>query len=124
MPDKTDIDILDELIGQKIKLRRAMLRMSQDCLASIVGVTFQQIQKYEAGVNKVSASRLYLISRALDIEIGFFFAGIDGEDAVQESSAEFDPLVNPDTLKLVNAYWKIKDPNKRKHVLDFIGSLA
>jgi transcriptional regulator with XRE-family HTH domain len=126
MADKTEIDVLDEYIGQRIKIRRSMLRLSQDNLASIIGVTFQQIQKYESGVNRVSASRLFLISRALGVGVDFFFAGLATDSlppvpgGVAGEAIKFDPMKDPETLKLVNAYWKIQNKEKRGVMLDFI----
>jgi transcriptional regulator with XRE-family HTH domain len=99
-----------------------MLRLSQDNLASILGVTFQQVQKYESGVNRVSASRLFLISRALGVDMNFFFAGLkdDTPGGAAESQAKFDPMNDPETLKLVNAYWRLPNKEKRAVMLDFI----
>ncbi len=68
-----DASLLDAYVGKRVKLRRVMLHMSQDELASMVGVTFQQIQKYESGANKISASRLFIISKILQINLSFFF---------------------------------------------------
>lgn len=106
-----------------------MLRISQDNLASIIGVTFQQIQKYESGVNRVSASRLFLISRALGVDVDFFFSGLESKglpplsSGVAEDPVKFDPMKDPETLKLVNAYWKIHSKEKRGVMLDFISGI-
>ena len=72
-----DAGLLDAYIGKRLKLRRIMLRMSQDELASMVGVTFQQVQKYEKGLNRVSASRLWDFSVVLNIPVSFFFEDMD-----------------------------------------------
>ena len=74
-----DVSLLDEYVGKRLKLRRVMLRMSQDELACMIGVTFQQVQKYESGVNRISASRLFIISKVLQVDVGFFFYGLEKE---------------------------------------------
>jgi transcriptional regulator with XRE-family HTH domain len=130
---------LDAYIGRRLKLRRVMLRMSQDTLASMIGVTFQQVQKYESGANRISASRLFAIARVLQVGVGFFFDGAAREvpnisefqcepeaetEGVREEEVQFDPMHDTETLRLVNAYWKLSDPEKRAKILDFIVSMA
>ena len=130
-----DSGLLDVYIGKRLKLRRLMLKMSQDELASMIGVTFQQIQKYESGVNRISASRLFVLSKVLQIDISFFFDGLEkdvpdvnnlesSENSVQESSVDFDPMTDTETLALINAYWKLPDVDKRQKILDFIISMV
>ena len=130
-----DSGLLDAYIGKRLKLRRLMLKMSQDELASMIGVTFQQIQKYESGVNRISASRLFVLSKVLQIDISFFFDGLEkdvpdvnnlesSENSVQESSVDFDPMTDTETLALINAYWKLPDVDKRQKILDFIISMV
>ena len=138
-----DVNLLDEYVGKRLKLRRVMLHMSQDELASMIGVTFQQVQKYESGANRVSASRLFIISKVLQVDVGFFFYGLEkeipqvvdafsnsfehigGENHVSEESVEFDdPMNNTETLRLVNAYWRLNDAEKRQKILDFIVSMT
>ncbi len=132
---EVDGGLLDAYVGKRLKLRRVMLRMSQDELASMIGVTFQQIQKYESGANRISASRLFIISKVLQIDISFFFDGLEKDipeieefeqnvDSVAENSVEFDPMKDNETLTLVNAYWKLSDIEKRKKILDFIVSMT
>ena len=128
---------IDAWIGRRLKMRRVMLRMSQDELATMIGVTFQQVQKYESGANRASASRLWAIAKVLQVEVGFFFEGIDREfpdlarqlaqecaDRVEEDGEPFDPLRDDETLQLVNAYWRLSDPAKRRKILDFIVSMT
>lgn len=134
-----DINLLDVYIGKRLKLRRVMLRMSQDELASMIGVTFQQVQKYENGVNRISASRLFIISKVLQVDVSFFFYGLEKEmpdfvnslasnqddNKVCEEETKFeDVLNNTETLRLVNAYWRLSDPDKRQKILDFIVSMT
>ena len=127
-----DTHLIDLYIGKRLKLRRVMLHMSQDELASMIGVTFQQIQKYESGINRVSASRLLVIAKILQVDVLFFFDGIENEipqfetvpDVVAEQISKFDPLTNNETLTLINAYWKLSDIEKRQKILDFIVSMV
>lgn len=138
-----DVNLLDEYVGKRLKLRRVMLHMSQDELASMIGVTFQQVQKYESGANRVSASRLFIISKVLQVDVGFFFYGLEkeipqvvdafnnyfgdiaDENHVSEESVVFDdPMNNTETLRLVNAYWRLNDAEKRQKILDFIISMT
>ena len=104
---------IDVHVGSRIRLRRTLLGMSQERLGEALGLTFQQVQKYETGVNRVSASRLFDLSRVLDVPIGFFFD--DVPDVV---------LSRRETVELVGAYYRILDPAVRQRVLDLIKSLG
>ena len=129
-----DASLLDVYIGKRLKLRRIMLHMSQDELASMVGVTFQQIQKYESGNTKLSASRLFVLAKVLQVDVPFFFDGLEKEipgfdkfeesiGYVSEDAVDFDPMRDSETLELVNTYWKLQNPEKRKKILEFIVSM-
>ncbi len=129
-----DVSLLDAYIGKRLKLRRLMLHMNQDELASMIGVTFQQIQKYESGNTKLSASRLFVLAKVLHVDVPFFFEGLEKEvpdfskfeenlNCVSEETVEFDPMRDNETLQLVNIYWKLQDPVKRRKILDFIASM-
>lgn len=130
---------IDVHVGSRIRLRRTLLGMSQERLGEALGLTFQQIQKYERGVNRVGASRLFDLSRVLDVPISFFFddmpeplAASYGSHATRravgfgEPSDGFDDdaLHKRETLELVRAYYKITDPSVRKRVFELIRSLA
>jgi transcriptional regulator with XRE-family HTH domain len=128
---------IDAWIGKRLKMRRIMLKMSQDELASMVGVTFQQVQKYESGANRISAGRMYAMSKVLGVEVGFFFDGLDRNfpefvamlreqqmDRVEDEAVQFDPMKDDETLRLVNAYWRLRDPAKRGKILEFIVSMT
>ena len=126
--------LIDNYIGKRLKLRRIMLHMSQDEVASLVGVTFQQVQKYESGATKISANRLFILAKILQVDIQFFFEGLErehpeftqfGEDAnyVEDGSVRFDPLTDNETLTLVNLYWKGDNENRRKSILSFVDSM-
>jgi transcriptional regulator with XRE-family HTH domain len=104
---------IDVHVGSRIRLRRTLLGLSQERLGEALGLTFQQVQKYEIGMNRVSASRLFDLSRVLDVPIGFFFDNVP--DVV---------LSRPETLALVGAYYRIIDPVVRQRVLDLIKSLG
>jgi transcriptional regulator with XRE-family HTH domain len=119
---------LDAFIGNKIKFRRSMLSISQDKLGSYLGVTFQQIQKYEKGANRVSASMLYRIANFLDVNMSFFTDGFDNPSKILND--ENHPIYNIDISKkkesidLLKAYYKIKDPSVRKKILKLIKTFS
>jgi transcriptional regulator with XRE-family HTH domain len=130
---------IDVHVGARIRLRRTLLGMSQERLGEALGLTFQQVQKYERGVNRVGASRLFDLSRVLDVPISFFFD--DMPDSLASSfggqsnrrSATFsespdgfadDTLNRRETLELVRAYYRITDPAIRKRVFDLIKSMG
>jgi transcriptional regulator with XRE-family HTH domain len=130
---------IDVHVGARIRLRRTLLGMSQERLGEALGLTFQQVQKYERGVNRVGASRLFDLSRVLDVPISFFFD--DMPDSLSNAyggqsgrrSAAFadhgegfgdDTLNRRETLELVRAYYRITDPAIRKRVFDLIKSMG
>jgi transcriptional regulator with XRE-family HTH domain len=115
-------------VGSRLRLRRTMLRISQEKLAAELGLTYQQVQKYERGVNRISASRLYQLCRILKVSISFFFESIEAESrqfgkAVQAAS-EQDPLRQPDAIELVEAYSRISSPGIRDRFLEFLRAVA
>ncbi len=130
---------IDVHVGSRIRLRRTLLGMSQERLGEALGLTFQQVQKYERGVNRVGASRLFDLSRVLDVPISFFFddmpdslaanfGGVSGRRAsgTAEAQEQFgdDTLSRRETLELVRAYYRIVDPSIRKRVFDLIKSMG
>ena len=130
---------IDVHVGSRIRLRRTLMGMSQERLGEALGLTFQQVQKYERGVNRVGASRLYDLSRVLDVPISFFFddmpdprsqgpqiAGVAGYAERPEGygAPADDPLSKRETLELVRAYYRITDPSVRKRVFDLIKSMG
>ncbi|NCT40591.1 MAG: helix-turn-helix transcriptional regulator [Alphaproteobacteria bacterium] len=126
-------DSVDVHVGQRLRVRRSLLGMSQEKLAEAIGLTFQQIQKYERGVNRVSAGRLFQFSKILDVPIAYFYDQIGGEPAQvsygmsdndQEAfGGEDDVMQRKETIDLVRAYYSIEDPAKRKEMLRFIKSM-
>lgn len=133
-------DPIDVHVGRRVKLRRTLLRISQEQLAGDIGVTFQQVQKYENGHNRVSASRLYDISRVLDCAISYFFEDIGeevtagrympeprankGRSGSQAGLDDGDPMQRTETLELVRAYWRLHGTELRRNVLDLLINMS
>lgn len=124
---------IDAHVGSRVRLRRMLLGMSQERLGESMGLTFQQVQKYEKGANRIGASRLFHISKILDVPVGFFFEeapGIDetssvpgmGEAASEAFILEF--LNTREGLELNRAFSKIGDPKVRKSVVDLVRALG
>jgi transcriptional regulator with XRE-family HTH domain len=132
-------DPIDIHVGKRIKLRRTLLHISQEQLAGDIGVTFQQVQKYESGHNRVSASRLFDISCVINCPISYFFADIGsdttggrvtpasrGSDGVSEDPASFDsdPMQRTETMELVRAYWRLSNAGLRQSVLELLTNIS
>ena len=127
---------VDIHVGSRVRLRRTLLGFSQEKLGEAVGLTFQQIQKYERGANRISASRMHALSRVLDVPVSFFFEDMPPEisgkggkpvpGVAERYKAEFshDPLAKCETLELVRAYYRIKNPNVRKRLFGLVKSLS
>ncbi len=122
---KTASDPIDVRIGRRLKLRRTMLGVSQHELADMIDVTFQQIQKYENGANRISASRLYRLCRALGVPVSFFFEGVD-DDA--DGDADFPNALTParkrELLAFIRSINKIDDPPLRTLVISLVRQMA
>ena len=115
---------VDVHVGQKIRHRRWLVGMTQQQLASAVGIKFQQIQKYESGANRVSASRLWDISRAMNVPVSYFFEGLEeGESGAAESGEDLAVLQDKETAEVIRAYYAIR-PNTRRRLLDLARALA
>ena len=101
---------VDVHVGIRVRLRRTLLGMSQERIAEALGLTFQQVQKYEKGTNRISASRLYQLSLIFGVSVAYFF-----EELVEEGSASSpdDVMLSRETLELVKAYYRIRDPGVR-----------
>ena len=128
---------IDVHVGSRVRLRRTLLGMSQERLGDAIGLTFQQVQKYERGVNRIGASRLFDLSRVLDVPISFFFDDLPtsagGSQGFANRVAGFaegqegfgdDTLHRRETLELVRAYYRISDPSVRKRVFDLIKAMT
>jgi transcriptional regulator with XRE-family HTH domain len=103
---------VDAHVGKRIRHRRWMVGMTQQQLADKVGIKFQQIQKYETGMNRVSASRLWDIADALGVQISFFFEGLS--DDVAAAAAQGDILADKEALELVRSYYAIPEAQRRR----------
>ncbi|MXU63828.1 helix-turn-helix domain-containing protein [Oceanomicrobium pacificus] len=111
---------VDVHVGKRIRHRRWMVGMTQQQLGEIVGIKFQQIQKYETGMNRVSASRLWDIAKALQVPVSFFFEGYEAETAtadvadVAEGDRQGDLLADKEALELVRSYYAIPEAQRRR----------
>ncbi|MFT6451008.1 MAG: transcriptional regulator with XRE-family HTH domain [Halocynthiibacter sp.] len=107
---------VDVHVGKRVRHRRWMVGMTQQQLAEKVGIKFQQIQKYETGMNRVSASRLWDIAEALNVPVAFFFEGIGAGDAtmVEKSNVPGDILADKEALELVRSYYSIPENQRRR----------
>lgn len=127
-------DPIDIHVGSRVRLRRTLLGFSQERLADALGITFQQVQKYENGANRIGSSRLYQISRILDVPVAFFFEGAQdkfasmrGAGKVAETSKKgLDDIdmSSRETVEMVKAYYAIKDAAVRKKVFEMVKSLS
>ena len=118
----TGLDTVDTHVGGRLRLRRTLLGLSQTELGRRVGLTFQQIQKYEHGTNGIAASRLWQLADILDVPVSFFFD--DMPDAAPRACEPPDPETPPmgrrETLELVKCYYRIKDPRVRRGIFDLV----
>lgn len=127
---------VDTYVGKKLWLRRKMLGMSQEAVAKEVGITFQQVQKYERGVNRMSASRLFDFAQALTVPIIYFFEGFEGSGegygapagrgaALAEPKSKFtlEELSSPETIELLRNY-SLLSPAVRRKVSEMVKALA
>ncbi|HAT36048.1 MAG TPA: transcriptional regulator [Rhodospirillaceae bacterium] len=127
---------VDVHVGSRVRLRRTLLGLSQEKLGEALGLTFQQVQKYERGANRIGASRLFDLSRVLDVPISFFYDDMSPETSAKSprniiglaeqavEPFEPDPLAKRETLELVRAYYRIKEPMVRKRVFELTKALA
>ncbi|EJF91255.1 helix-turn-helix domain-containing protein [Bartonella tamiae] len=122
-PDPTDI-----YVGSRIRLRRNMLGLSQEKLGEKLGITFQQIQKYEKGTNRVGASRLQAISEIMDVPVSYFFEqmteGRPTEGFVENEHQYVDFCSSHEGIQLMRAFTNIKDPKIRRKIIDLAKALS
>lgn len=128
MNDERSANAVDRRLGQRVRTRRLEIGMSQEKLADVLGVTFQQVQKYEKGVNRIAASRLFDISSALDMPVARFFEGLSpargGGVAEESESFVHDALATPEGLQLIALFASIQSPKVRRRVVELVRALA
>ena len=122
---------IDRHVGSRVRLRRMMLSMSQEKLGTALGLTFQQVQKYEKGTNRIGASRLQQISQILQVPVAFFFEGApnssgrpDGLMDAPSPAYVADFLATSEGLALTKAFTRIKDPKLRRRIVDLVEEIA
>ena len=134
----TNNNAIDMHVGKRVRLRRTLLGMSQEQLDAELNITFQQVQKYERGANRISASRLWDISQILDVPISYFFDDMS-QDTMKSSPRRVsrsgetldghgdqlrDPMARRETLELVRTYYTIEKPIVRKRISEMVKSIA
>ena len=133
----TNNNAVDVHVGKRVRLRRTLLGMSQEQLGASLNITFQQVQKYERGANRISASRLWDISQILDVQISYFFDDMTddtmrssprrisrGENIDFDDDNVRDPMARRETLELVRIYYSIESSKVRKRISEMVKSLA
>jgi transcriptional regulator with XRE-family HTH domain len=110
------VHVVDVHVGKRIRQRRWLTGMTQQKLAEMVGIKFQQIQKYETGANSVSASRLWDIADALEVPVSFFFEGLkeDGTEVAPEEGLPADLMGDKEAMELVRSYYAIPENQRRR----------
>ena len=134
----TNNNAIDMHVGKRVRLRHTLLGMSQEQLGTELNITFQQVQKYERGANRISASRLWDIGQILDVPISYFFDDMSqdttkssprricrgGEVVNQNGDQLRDPMARRETLELVRTYYTIEKPIVRKRISEMVKSIA
>ncbi len=126
---------VDVHVGSRVRLRRTLLGLSQEKLGEALGLTFQQVQKYEGGTNRIGSSRLWDLSRVLECSMSFFFEEMDvatagasprhlSVETPDMAPRDKDPMTKRETLELVRAYYRIKDYAVRRRIYELAKSLA
>ena len=122
---RTQAKTVDAHVGQRIRDGRNERGLRQKEVATALGVTFQQVQKYERGINRVGASRLFDLSRILGVQVHYFFEGLEDQSSILYDDREnITFLIKPETIQLVEAYCKIDDPQIRRRILSTIRSIS
>lgn len=132
----TNNNAIDVHVGRRVRLRRTLLGMSQEQLGDALNITFQQVQKYERGSNRISASRLWDIGQILDVPVSFFFDDMSHDtmehsprrmlDRVESDYEEqrVDPMARRETLELVRAYYRIENQQVRKRITEMVKAVS
>jgi len=122
VPDPVDVHV-----GARIRARRLLLGLNQETLANALGLTFQQVQKYESGANRVSASRLFETAEVLGVTPEYFFGGLSFDDEPEQTPEErrvHDMMQRPEAIELVRVYYGISDPAIRRQLLEMARVMA
>lgn len=128
---------VDVHVGFRLRQRRTLMGLSQEKLGAILGLTFQQVQKYERGANRISASRLFDLAQILNTDVNYFFQDMPTDvaslspsrlhgmaEAPEPYDLEPDPMARRETLELVRAYYRIKDRSQRKSLFELTKAIA
>jgi transcriptional regulator with XRE-family HTH domain len=126
---KRDPNFVDAHVGNRVRLRRQLIGMSQEKLGELLGITFQQVQKYEKGSNRVSASRLHMMSKVLNVPIQFFFEGLHDPDEASgfregDGHAAVDVCATPESVQLAKIMADINNPAHRKMLVSIAKAVA
>ena len=126
-------DPVDKYVGSRVRARRVGLRISQTKLGEAIGVTFQQVQKYENGANRIGSSNLYKISKTLGVNVAFFYEGVESIDEtetppelsdVPQATFDSDPMLSREAIELMHNFYRIKDESVRQRLAQFVKTLA
>ncbi len=121
---------IDRHVGSRVRMRRMMISLSQEKLGERLGITFQQVQKYEKGTNRIGASRLHQIASILSVPVSFFYEDMPGGEAVAGFAEGQSPvyisefMASPDGLSLAKAFMKVSDPKLRRRIVDLVEAMA
>ncbi len=132
MITKKTTNPVDKHVGSRVRMRRVLIGMSQERLGDALGLTFQQVQKYEKGINRIGASRLQQISNILGMPVEFFFEGapsgetrsVEGFNEVSDTPYVADFLASNEGVQLNRAFLRIRDPKLRRRVVDLVTAIA
>jgi len=118
-------DPIDRHVGNRVRMRRIMMGLTQEKLAEALGITFQQVQKYERGINRVSASRLQRLTEVLQVPIEFFFDGVSETKGAQTDASDVSEfLATSEGLSLIKAFMTIQKPRLKRRIVDLVETIA
>lgn len=121
---KGQIDPVDAHVGARLRMRRTLVGMSQEQLGATVGISFQQVQKYERGINRMGASRLYQFAKILRIPVSYYFDELEGHESQNLVTTEEEKIYSRETLTLVRAYYAVPDKKQREKIMSLIKTMA
>ncbi|MBX3524435.1 MAG: helix-turn-helix transcriptional regulator [Xanthobacteraceae bacterium] len=127
---KKEPNPIDRHVGSRVRMRRMMISMSQEKLGERLGITFQQVQKYEKGTNRIGASRLHQIANILSVPVAFFYDDMPGGEAAAGFGESGNPVYvsefmsSPEGLALAKAFMKIADPKLRRRIVDLVEAMV